>query len=511
MPTQLQPIVIRAPAFLGLDQQAEGVSGDPRYASEADNFVYDVNGRLETRKGFDPSAYEVGEDLTRIHMYVEDGGTEHLIVCGDSIYSATGAFTSWTDIEGSITASSTTDWHFVNFLGHNSKAYVAGFAEGVNPIVWDGTATDFVDMDVTDTAGPSSATDFYGPVISAWGRLWAVSADRLSVYYSGLLGGTTSSFEDVEFVGTLTVSSGSPSSSLFGPSKITGLAEFQNKLLIFTEDYLTIYSGLEVPTGAQLVDTIGGIGCINHRTIQNVGKDIIFADRQGIRSLSRAIQYEDSPVSYLTEKIRDDIIEAISSASDLYAIYSRRDAFYILVCDDKQFCLDLRQSLPTGDYRITTWSSKQLTHAFVHENTIYICNDTDVGTYNGYTDAGAGYTCTYKSTWVDFETQNYKILKKFRAVLFGGNEDQITFSATWGFSSPERLSVAVIPAAPDQSEWGEAEWGIGEWGSRRVWNTISPFAQGFGQRLKFGLSFICNSSPIAIEQIELLGKIGRLV
>lgn len=511
MPTKLQPIVIRAPAFLGLDRQAEGVSGDPRFASEVTNFVYDVNGRLETRKGFEVIESDVGSALTRVHMYVEDDGTEHLIVCGDSIYSATGAFTSWTDRKGSITASSTTDWHFVNFLGHNSKAYVAGFADGVNPIVWDGEATDFVDMDVTTTSGPASATDFYGPVISAWGRLWAVSQDRYSVYYSGLLGGTTSSFEDVEFVGTLTVASESPSSSLFGPSKITGIAEFQNKLLIFTEDYLTIYSGLEVPTTAQLVDTIGGIGCINHRTIQNVGKDIIFADRQGLRSLSRAIQYEDSPVSFLTERIRDDIISAISGASDIYAVYSRRDAFYLLVCGTQQFCLDLRQTLQDGTYRITKWSSDQLTHAFVHNNNVYLCNSTDVGIYRGYVDNGSPYRCTYKSTWVDFETQNYKILKKFRAVLFGGDEEPVTFSTTWGFSNPERQSTTVIPAAPLQSEWNESEWGIGEFGDRRIWHTTSAFAQGYGQRVKFGLQFNCNGNPIAIEQIELVGKIGRLV
>jgi hypothetical protein len=72
--------------------------------------------------------------------------------------------------------------------------------------------------------------------------------------------------------------------------KITGLAKFQEKLIIFKER--SIWSMIFDTTGAPTVTQMSGsVGCVSHRSIDNVENDIFFLSRNGYYTLGNEQNY----------------------------------------------------------------------------------------------------------------------------------------------------------------------------------------------------------------------------
>lgn len=74
---------------------------------------------------------------------------------------------------------------------------------------------------------------------------------------------------------------------------ITGLIEFQDKIIVFKERSiwqvtLAAQGSLVVPTVSMI---IRGIGCVSHRTIKHVENDVFFLSRKGVYSLGNEAQY----------------------------------------------------------------------------------------------------------------------------------------------------------------------------------------------------------------------------
>ena len=87
-------------------------------------------------------------------------------------------------------------------------------------------------------------------------------------------------------------------------------------------------------TTITLVETIDGIGCLSHKTIQNVGDDVLFLSATGVRSLGRTIQEKSQPLNNVSKNIRDDLMTFVENESDtskIEAVYCPVFAFYLLL------------------------------------------------------------------------------------------------------------------------------------------------------------------------------------
>lgn len=79
-----------------------------------------------------------------------------------------------------------------------------------------------------------------------------------------------------------------------GSSRITGLASFRDRLVVFFEESIAIVqlgtydetTGAHVP---KVIDVIANYGAISHNAIQNLGEDVLFMDIVGVQSLQRAL------------------------------------------------------------------------------------------------------------------------------------------------------------------------------------------------------------------------------
>lgn len=128
---------------------------------------------------------------------------------------------------------------------------------------------------------------------SAFGRLWGCKANSTVLYWSVLLDGG-------DWAG---VGSGSLdlASYLSNGEYITAIADFNNYLIVFTSKSTLIFQDpFTVPidssgtagteTTMSLKEQINGTGCIGKNAWANVGEEIYFVDRSGLRRLSRVIQ-----------------------------------------------------------------------------------------------------------------------------------------------------------------------------------------------------------------------------
>ena len=58
-------------------------------------------------------------------------------------------------------------------------------------------------------------------------------------------------------------------------------------LLVFGEHSIIVYGGADSPASMSIQDTISGVGCIDRKTVQNIGTDLLFLSDDGLRSLGR--------------------------------------------------------------------------------------------------------------------------------------------------------------------------------------------------------------------------------
>ena len=56
-----------------------------------------------------------------------------------------------------------------------------------------------------------------------------------------------------------------------------------------------------------LADVVSNIGAVNRDAVVNTGKDVIFTDFSGVRSLGRTIQENSAPIGDISRNVNFDI------------------------------------------------------------------------------------------------------------------------------------------------------------------------------------------------------------
>ena len=141
--------------------------------------------------------------------------------------------------------------------------------------------------------------------LSAYGRMWTanITENPFTIFYSDLLDPTNFSTENA---GILDISS-----VVGNNDTIIGLAQHNNFLVIFCENNIVVYEGVEDPDTMKLSDVITGVGCISRDSIKATGTDLIFMSASGVRSLTRTVQEKSMPMRELTLNIKEDVQTAL--------------------------------------------------------------------------------------------------------------------------------------------------------------------------------------------------------
>ena len=505
MAQQLQSINLVAPAFQGINTEDSPLAQDTSFAEIADNAIIDRQGRLASRQGnnvITTNKTALGTDyIHNIHEFYDSAGNEEILSTGNNkVMKGTTTLTDITPGSYTITAN---DWKIVNF---NDKAYF--FQRGYDPLVYD-NANGLRTFTVAN-GGATNATFKANEVVAAFGRLFIAgnATNDTVIYWSDLLNGNAFTGGSS---GSIDVAKAWPN----GADKIVALAAHNDFLIVFGEHSIIVYGGADSPANMTINDTVSGVGCVDRKTVQNVGTDLLFLSDDGVRTLGRVIQEKSLPIIDASRNVKQDLIAKIKiKTSPATSVYSPENYFYLLGLPDSNliYCFDLRGRLENGAFRVTKWPSVNFkSFARDRNGDVYIGTVDGIGKYSGYDDNSSSFIFRYTSPALTFgDASKIKLLKKIRPTIIGGNNSDIILSWTYDFSVQANTSKFRVgtstPGFYGESEYTTVEFTLGDLISRKSLNCT-----GNGSVVSVGLQTEVNGSVISLQEMNVLALIGKTV
>jgi hypothetical protein len=509
MAQQLQQVTIAAPGFAGINTQDAPITQDPSFASVADNCVIDKQGRVSSRSGYDLLTTNGGAVLgsspgiEAVHQFRDGSGNTKIFSAGNSkIFSGTTTLVDETP--GSYTISDD-NWKIISF---NDKAYF--FQRGHEPLVYSNSSGAVEKMSLV--SGASGTPPQAHEVMGAFGRLWVadITNDKSTIYWSDLLNGVVWNSGSS---GSIDISKVWPN----GYDEIVSLQAHNNFLVIFGRDSIVVYAGADSPSTMVLSDTISNIGCLERDAVASTGKDLVFLDRSGVRSLSRTIQEKSSPIGDISRNVNNDVKSKASlETGNIKMHFSSKDAFILLVFPSLSttYCFDTRFPLQDGSYRTTTWSSiKPLSFTSLINDDLYIGFADGIGYYSGYADGASGYEVSYFSHPLSFgDSSKLKFVKKIILTLFDGANT--TIALNWAYDYAVDYTKQAFTLEGNSS----AQYNISEYNTTAEYSTSGSLitrqsvnASGSGSVVSVGLEATISGNSIALQEINIHALIGRMV
>ena len=538
MASQLQTASIAAPGFYGLNLQESSITLSSGFALKAQNCVIDRYGRIGARRGWTPVNTTVNTDLGAanpvefIFEVVTGGGTEILSAGNNRLFVGSTTMTTKTVRNATNSGDATYTITANNWQGaalsygdvNDFQPHVYLAQAGHPMLVWheltvSGGAFEAHDSGtygfqrVGDAAKlPSNhTTSSFMPswVISAYGRIWCggISGDTQSVYFSDLLNGLDFKNGSAGFLNLDEV--------LPNGDPVVAAAAHNGYIIFFGKKNTAIYANPLDTAALTLVEVLSNVGCIARDSVQSLGTDVFFLSDAGVRSLQRVIQEKSLPMRDVSKNVRDELMSAVASETDLTkikSIYFERDAFYLLTLPTTRFvyCFDTRAALQDGSARVTIWDSLEpKAFATTQDRNLLIGKPGYIGKYFGHSDNTASYRLQYFTNYFDFDAATaLKILKKIGWVLIGGTNQSV--AVKWGFDYTEgyqattyTLDTAVV------YEYNIGEYNIAEYSSGIVLDRFSVNAGGQGTVMQLGLEADINGNPLSIQKLDVGIKRGK--
>ena len=507
MAQQLQSITITAPGFAGINTQDAPLAQDASFSAVADNCVIDKEGRIAARKG-----YEIlnGNDLlgssdgveSMGEFVAEDGDITFFSAGNNKIFSGT---TTMVDVSPAAYTITENNWKMVNFNDH-----MFFFQRGYEPLIYaDHTGV----VTPMSTHSHATGTPPEGHVaIAAFGRMWVADFedDKSTIYWSDLLDGAAWSGGSS---GSIDVTNVWPT----GYDVITALAAHNGFLIIFGRNSILVYEGASSPASMTLSDTISNVGCVGRDAVVSTGKDLIFLDDSGVRSLSRTIQEKSAPIGDISKNVNNDIKSLFAAETGNISMhYSPRQAFVLLNFPQLGvvYTFDTRFPLQDGSFRATTWSHMNpLCFTETAAEELYIGVQDGIAEYKGNSDNDTGYLLSYFSHPLSFgNTSNLKFLKKINLTTFDGAEATVVLNWAYDYSGNYRKQAYTLP----QSNVGQ--YNISEFNTEAEYSSSIALikrkkinASGQGTVVAVGVETTVDGKSIALQEINIQALMGRIV
>ncbi len=499
------------PAQFGLNTQQSAAANSDRFASQLDNGFFDDAGKLVCRKGFSKNADGTPDDIKRVFWWRKSRTTKRLIAVGNASGTATAYNLTETttpyDTFNSIGTFNSTDVRLVN-----CNLFCVAAEQGQDPEYYSGTGSFAAFAAATGTTSNPQG----GVAHSAFGRLFLSSSNGFVVYGSELGPDPSAGIDwDNWFIDLRGASGGTAKDGwAVGNDTITAINSLGDYLVIFGLTTIMIYTDINgTPT---LTETVTGVGCVNQHTVANTGDDLIFLSNSGLRSLRRTLEKDSPQQASVSAFIEADLLAAID-AEDAVGEYSAIDEFYLLSDGSESYYFDLRQQLPGGARRCSRWTLAPSYMSYdADNNTLWLGRDDAVGHYDGYDDDGSRYSFLIKSQWLDMGQSRLKIPKKMAAVLYSGEGYKPRFYVAydWDANSEQSFLADELPTS-EAYEWGDTTtgrgWGEAEWGGiANASTTRYAQAYGFGQFVRYGISFRIDGFVVGVHEIRIMVKMGKV-
>jgi hypothetical protein len=257
--------------------------------------------------------------------------------------------------------------------------------------------------------------------------------------------------------------------------KITGLAKLQEFLIIFKER--SIYQLSFDSTGAPSIKQLNGaIGCVSHRSIDNVENEIFFLSRRGQYSLGNEPNYfQTFRTNELSVRIHP-VIETITAANlaNTAAIFSN----YVFYSSVSVGGTTTNNSTLTYDRRYGAYSkwtniSANAFTEFIDSNNVshlYYAADNEAQVYEivdgTYSDNGTAISAYWTSKAINFgDFSLYKqvlyIDFEFRAIVGSVTLDVYTDGGDLANSTSLAFTSDTTGTVGEEM-WGDPEWGGSE-------------------------------------------------
>lgn len=510
MVAKLLTTTISAPGFQGLNTQDSSVSLEAGYATVANNCVIDKFGRIGARKGWTLSHAANNDlstaDVKAIGELIDNAGNSYIIAAGNNkLFKLVGTTLSLLTYGGGGTAPTITDsnWQMAPL---NGVLYL--YQAGHDPLVFDPAVSTTTFKRISEKTGYVATVSSNNTVISAYGRTWSANnaTAKSTIQFSDLLAGHVLS---TGTAGTLDVSQVWPN----GADEIISLAAHNNFLIVFGRRQILIYSNATDPNNLTLSDAITGMGCVARDSVVATGGDVIFLSDSGVRSLMRTIQEKSAPMRDISANVRDDLVLEISleTAADIKAVYSDKEAFYLLSLPARQlvYCFDMRAPLQNGANRVTTWDGLVPTaFKYTRNKDLLLGESGYIGKYDGYKDNNNSYLLRYFTNYFDFQSPTViKIMKKVGVTIIGGQGYPVTLK--FGFDYSDILNTRQFDLANAAiAEYNIAEFNIGEYGGSAFDNKIINIG-GSGKVIQLGFETNVFNKSISIQKLDVYVKTGK--
>ena len=510
MVAKLLTTTISAPGFQGLNTQDSSVSLEAGYATVANNCVIDKFGRIGARKGWTLSHAANNDlstaDVKAIGELIDNAGNSYIIAAGNNkLFKLVGTTLTRLTYGGGGTAPTITDsnWQMAPL---NGVLYL--YQAGHDPLVFDPAVSTTTFKRISEKSGYVATVSSNNTVISAYGRTWSANnaTAKSTIQFSDLLAGHVLS---TGTAGTLDVSQVWPN----GADEIISLAAHNNFLIVFGRRQILIYSNATDPNNLTLSDAITGMGCVARDSVVATGGDVIFLSDSGVRSLMRTIQEKSAPMRDISANVRDDLVLEISleTAADIKAVYSDKEAFYLLSLPARQlvYCFDMRAPLQNGANRVTTWDGLVPTaFKYTRNKDLLLGESGYIGKYDGYKDNNNSYLLRYFTNYFDFQSPTViKIMKKVGVTIIGGQGYPVTLK--FGFDYSDILNTRQFDLANAAiAEYNIAEYNIGEYGGSAFDNKIINIG-GSGKVIQLGFETSVFNKSISIQKLDVYVKTGK--
>ena len=515
--------------FLGLNTQDSGVTLENGYATKAINCIIDKFGRLGSRRGWTPVTTNNGtlndnQAIEAIHEFIDtDLTTTFLSAGGLKLFSGSTTLTETpvkqadqtTNLSITFTGNR---WQFSQLVeGSGPTGTMYGFAaQTSNPLLVyrKKNHTDaYIWQKVGDYGTKPTGVTTFDPdcTHTAFGRQWVagVTGAKNVIYYSKLLDGAAFTGVGSGLIDISTV--------LGGKDEIVAITSHNGFLIIFCRNNIVVYQNPDDPTNLTLQDSISGVGCIARDSVQQTGTDLIFLSNSGVRSFNRVIQEKSMPMRDMSINIRDDLVAYIGGEvlNNIRSVYFERDAFYLLVLPSVQQVIyfDLRNTLPNGGARITSWTGivpKAL--CATHNRELYFGMLGVIGRYYGYSDNGSSYRLEYYTANIDAGLPSkLKFLKKAGVVLIASGSQDVIMKYGFDYENVFTSRTYTKDFIGGTAEYNIAEYNIGEFTAGFAINEITMHLGGSGKVLQFGVEVPIEGAPVSLQQMTVYLKTGKLV
>ena len=282
-------------------------------AVELLNIDIDKIGISRRRKGYELIADDLGSSsISGLIGFSPSGGTKILVTESDGTVYTWANSGNWSSSQAGLTAATTTD-----FVVAKNLLFRLGQTDNIRS--FDGSSW----TDEGDTN-----TDFPKAKMGIW-----ISNQVM------LAANTTANPEFVYYSSTGDPQSGwnrTTNAFAFGPNDaigIAGIIEFtSSEIVVFTQDAMWTLNVSDATPDNWTIAKIAEIGCEAHRTVRQLGGDVLFLSRDGLRSIAQSAQDKKRSASLPLSYPIQDWIERINwvQASDSLA-WVWQDKYYLSV------------------------------------------------------------------------------------------------------------------------------------------------------------------------------------